>query len=67
MHVAIERAKAHATPKDYVLFYQHAIRQLPAEKVAGQYGVGRAQVYVAKYRVSKLIKKEDKLLRQKLY
>jgi len=63
--VAKERVKQRASPKDYVLFYQQVVKEWPAGKVARQYHVSRAAAYMAKHRISKLIKREvDKLRKQ---
>jgi RNA polymerase sigma-70 factor (ECF subfamily) len=64
MEVAMENVKKEASPKEYLLFHQQVVKEWPAEKVAQQYGVSRASAYMAKYRISKLIKKEVKRLQR---
>jgi len=58
MEVAMQRVKQKVSPKDWLLFHQQVVKAWPAEKVASKYNVSRAAAYVARYRVSRLIKKE---------
>jgi RNA polymerase sigma-70 factor (ECF subfamily) len=59
---AIERVKEKANPKQYEIFYLHVVKQLPAAKVAASLNVNVARVYLAKHRVSALVKKEVRRL-----
>jgi len=59
---AIERVKTKASPKQYEIFYLHAVKKFSAAKVAQTLNVNLAQVYLAKYRVSALVKKEVRRL-----
>ena len=50
-----------------MLFLQLVVKEWPASKVVEKFGVNLAQVYMAKYRVGSLVKKEvRKLMRQNL-
>ena len=65
VEVAMDNVKRRTSPKQYLLFHQLVVKEWPASKVAGKYGVNLAQVYMAKYRVSGLIKKEVKNLKRR--
>lgn len=58
MEVALERVKPRVSPRTFQIFQLHVLREWPVEKVTRTLSVGRAQVYLAKYRVSALLKKE---------
>jgi len=62
MDVAIERVKQQSSPKDYLLFHQQVVKEWPVARVAKTYRVSRAAAYMAKYRISKLIKDEVRKL-----
>lgn len=64
MDVAMERVKLMVSPRQYLIFHQQVVKQWPARKVADTYGLNLAQVYMAKYRVSGLIKKELRKLKR---
>ena len=59
---AIERVKKQVKAKQYQIFDLYVIKQWPVQKVARTLGVNVARVYLAKHRVSALIKKEVKRL-----
>jgi len=59
---AAERVKRQVDPEQYQLFDFHVLKQWPAQKVARKLGVNLGQVYFAKYKISKLMKKEIKKL-----
>jgi RNA polymerase sigma factor (sigma-70 family) len=44
--------------KQYRMFELYVLQQLPLKKVTRTLGVNAAQVYMAKYRITKLLKKE---------
>jgi RNA polymerase sigma factor (sigma-70 family) len=44
--------------KQYRMFDLYVLQQMPLKKVTGTLGVNAAQVYMAKYRITKLLKKE---------
>jgi len=63
--VALENVKCKISPKQFLLFHEQVIKEFPAPKVAQKYGLNLAQVYMARYRVSRLLKKEVRKLRHK--
>ena len=48
------------------MFDFHVLKQWPAKKVARKLGVNLGQVYFAKYKISKLMKKEIKKLEKQM-
>jgi RNA polymerase sigma factor (sigma-70 family) len=54
--------KRHVGARQYKMFDLYVIQQLPMKKVTAALGVNAAQVYMAKYRISKLLKAEMKNL-----
>jgi RNA polymerase sigma factor (sigma-70 family) len=58
MDAAIRRVKQQVTPKQYQIFDCYALKRWPVAKVKTDLGVSLAQVYLAKHRVSRLIRKE---------
>jgi len=63
---ATDRLRRQVDPELFQLFDFHVRRGWPAAKVARKLGVTTAQVYFAKYKVSKLLKREVKLLTEAL-
>ena len=55
---ALARVKSQVSPKQYQIFDCYVIREWEAEKVQKQLGVSMSQVYLAKHRVGKILKKE---------
>ena len=65
MDQALERAKAKVNLKHYQMFYLNVVKEMPAAKVAKSLGVSTGLVYVAKLRVSRLVRKiYEELLKQ---
>ncbi|HZR19863.1 MAG TPA: sigma-70 family RNA polymerase sigma factor [Verrucomicrobiae bacterium] len=63
--VAIANAKRQTSPKQFQLFDLYVIKERPALEVARALGVTVAQVYLAKHRISALVKAElDRLKNQ---
>jgi len=62
LHVALENVKQKVASKQFLLFHQQVIKEWPPKKAAEKYGVSLAQVYMAKYRVAALVKKEVRTL-----
>lgn len=58
LEAATRRVKAKSDPKQYQIFDLYVYKQWPASRVAKDLRITRAAVYVAKHRVSKLLKKE---------
>src|SRR5206468_10918007 len=63
---AAERVKRQVDPEQFQLFDFHVLKQWPAKKVACKLGLNLGQVYFAKYKISKLMKKEIRKLESKL-
>ncbi len=63
---ATEKVKRKVNPKHYQMFHLYAVKQLPIQKVARSLRVNVGQVYLAKHRVSALIKREVRILEAKL-
>jgi RNA polymerase sigma-70 factor (ECF subfamily) len=61
-HAAIARVKKKVDPKQFQIFDCYVRKEWPAQKVAAQLRVSVGQVYLARHRVSALIKKEVKAL-----
>jgi RNA polymerase sigma-70 factor (ECF subfamily) len=66
LHVAMERVKRHVAPEQLQVFDLYCVEQWPARKVARTLGVSVGQVYLAKHRVGRLLKKEIKTLARQL-
>ena len=66
IEVALERVKRHVSSKEFLLFHQQAFKQWSPQKVAAKYGASLAQVYMAKYRVSGVLKREIKKLEKQI-
>src|SRR5213596_4319898 len=59
---AIARVKKKVDPKQFQIFDCYVRKEWPAQKVAAQLRVSVGQVYLARHRISALIKKEVKTL-----
>ena len=57
---ALARMKRQVDPKQYQIFDCYVFKEWPAQKVATELRVSVAQVYLAKHRLSALLKKELK-------
>jgi RNA polymerase sigma-70 factor (ECF subfamily) len=62
LEAAMERVKPRVKEEHYQMFDLNVVRQWPAGKVAQTLGVNIGRVYLAKYRVMALIKKEIRVL-----
>jgi RNA polymerase sigma-70 factor (ECF subfamily) len=63
---AVERVKKKVAPREYQVFDFYVSQKLPVSQVARALRVNRGQVYLAKHRINRLIKKEIAYLRNKL-
>jgi len=63
---ALELLKEHLSPKQYQIFDLYVNQERPVEEIVTTLGVNRAQVYVAKLRGLKLLKKESQRLEEQL-
>lgn len=55
---AVERVKNQVSPKQFQMFELYVLRDWPVSKVAQTLAVSAGQVYLAKHRISSLLKKE---------
>jgi len=62
MKVALENVKRRVKEEHYQMFDFYVVKGWPVEKVARTLGVSAGQVYLAKFRVGALIKKEIRRL-----
>jgi RNA polymerase sigma-70 factor (ECF subfamily) len=65
LQAAMERVKQRVRAEHYQMFELQVVREWPVRKVAETLGVSAARVYLAKHRVSALIKKEARALQRK--
>jgi RNA polymerase sigma factor (sigma-70 family) len=66
MEAAIENVKKQVNPKQFRIFHRCVVENQPAGEVAKTFEVNIAQVYLAKHRVSAMVKKEVKSLEVKM-
>jgi len=67
MDAATRHVKRQVAPKQYQIFDCYVLKQWPVAKVKRDLGVSVAQVYLAKHRVARLIKKEVKRLQTRMF
>ena len=63
---AMTKLKTEVDPEQFQMFDLHVLKQWPAAKVAQKMEVKLAKVYFAKYKVSRLLKKEIRRLEARL-
>jgi RNA polymerase sigma factor (sigma-70 family) len=63
---AIARVKEQASAEQYQMFDFYVLKKMPVGKVAAALGTSAGQVYLAKHRISKLLKKEIGQLEEKM-
>jgi RNA polymerase sigma-70 factor (ECF subfamily) len=63
---AMERVKRLVSPEQFQMFEFSVLQRWPAGKVAEALGVSTIQVYMARHRVGKLVKKEIQRLEQRM-
>lgn len=61
-----EKVKRRVKAKQYQIFDLYAFKKWPVQKVMSTLGISRTQVYLAKLRVSRLMKREIELLETRL-
>jgi RNA polymerase sigma factor (sigma-70 family) len=64
---AVDRVKRHVKEEQYQLFDLYVVKGWPALKVARTLGVSVGRVYLAKHRISALIRKEVQALEKNLF
>jgi RNA polymerase sigma-70 factor (ECF subfamily) len=62
MNAATARVKDQVSPEQYEMFYLYAVKEISVRKVANRLRVNAAQIYMAKHRISRLLKKEIRKL-----
>ena len=62
---ALEKVKREVNPKQYQIFDLYVIKQWPAQKVAETLGISCGNVFLAKHRVSMLVKRKLRELEKK--
>jgi|ERR1043166_441775 RNA polymerase sigma-70 factor (ECF subfamily) len=67
LEAAIDRVKRKVNPKDYQLFDLVVVKERPVSKVAKTLAVSRGRIYLAKHRISRLIRKEVDYLKTKQF
>lgn len=63
---AIQRVKRKVNPEHYQIFHLCVFKEWPVEKVARELNVSAPRVYLARHRVSALLKKEARALEKQL-
>lgn len=58
LHLAVERVKRKVSPRQWQMFDLVALQHWPTERVCDFLGVNRAQLYMARMRVGRLLKSE---------
>jgi RNA polymerase sigma-70 factor, ECF subfamily len=58
METALGNVKRKTSPKDFQIFYLHVCQDIPARKLADRLDIKLAEVYFAKYKVARLLRKE---------
>ncbi len=66
LDTALANIKTQVNPEQYQMFDLYVLRHVPARKVAASLGTNIGQVYLAKHRISKLLKSEIKSLKSRL-
>jgi RNA polymerase sigma factor (sigma-70 family) len=64
---AVDRVKRRVKEEQFQMFDLYVVKKWPVEKVAGTLGVSTGQVYLAKHRITGLIKKEIQQLEKNLF
>ncbi|HEX3855871.1 MAG TPA: sigma-70 family RNA polymerase sigma factor [Verrucomicrobiae bacterium] len=66
LEAAVARVKNQVSAEQYQMFDFYVLKKMPVGKVAMVLGTNAAQVYLAKHRISKLLKKEIGRLEEKM-
>lgn len=64
LELAMQSVKQQVSPGQFQIFYYHVAKKLPAKQVAQRLGAKLSEVYLAKYKVSALVKKAIRRLEQ---
>jgi len=63
---ALGNVKEQITPKQFQIFDLYVLQELPIDKITTALGVSTGQIYLAKHRVSRLLKTELKKLERRM-
>ncbi len=63
---AVDRVKAEVSAAQFQLFDFYVLKKMPVREVKAALGVSAAQIYLAKHRITRLIKKEVRKLETKI-
>ena len=66
LEAALARVKATVSGDQYQLFDFYVVKKMPVRKVAAALGASATQVYLAKHRISRLLKKEIRRLEKQV-
>ena len=66
LHLALARIKRQVVPQQYEIYHLHVVCGKPVAEVAHALGVNAGQIYLAKHRVSRLLKKVVAELRREM-
>jgi RNA polymerase sigma factor (sigma-70 family) len=66
LNAAIIRVKNQVSAGQYQIFDFYVLKKMPVEKVAEALGTNTARIYLAKHRITKLLKKEIHRLEEKM-
>jgi len=64
LEAALEKVKLRVSPAQFEIFYLHVLKERPVKEVAATLEVSAGQVYLARYRVGRLLKSELRRLRR---
>lgn len=67
MDAAIEKVKREVSPRQFQIFDLYVLKEWPVSRVTAALGVSSGQVYLAKHRISALLKRKLKELETKLF
>jgi RNA polymerase sigma-70 factor (ECF subfamily) len=65
LDAALERVQSRISAKQFLIFDLYALKQVPVSTITRSLGVNAAQVYLAKHRVSRLLKAEVQKLERR--
>ena len=66
LEAATQRIKGQVSAKQYQMFYLHVLKDLPVKEVAQRVGASMGSVYLTKHRVGRMLRREIKLLQDKV-
>jgi RNA polymerase sigma-70 factor (ECF subfamily) len=58
MELALRRVRSLVSPRQYQIFSRYVLKGWSPERVKEELGVNAAQVYLAKHRVGRILKRE---------